>query len=551
MKYAIGVDFGTLSARAIVIDEHGNELAESVMEYPHGVMETQLPGGAQLGVDWALQHPGDYLLCLEHTVLDATKQAGLQGEDIAGIGIDFTSCTVLPVLKDGTPLCMLPEYQNIPHAYPKLWKHHAAQYCADRFNEVASQRGESWLPYYGGKISSEWAIPKALQILSEAPEVYRAMDLFIEGGDWIVWQLCGSPAASACNAGYKAQWRYGEGYPSSEFFKALDPYFEHFADKLLTDIFPLGQRAGFVTEAMARRCGLCTGTAVAVGIIDAHASVPACGIDGPGKMLIAMGTSSCHLLMSREEKGVPGTCGIVRDGILPGLYAYEAGQSCVGDHFSWFIDNCLPQSYAKEAGERGLNPHQLLREKTSAKQPGESGLVALDWWNGARSTLMDFDLSGAMIGMNLSTKPEDIYRALIEATAYGTRNIIEAFTSAGVPVDELYAGGGIARKDPFAMQIYADICNREITIVDSNQSGALGAAILGLAAAGQQEDIYDIVRRVGRTGQTKYIPNPEHVAIYDQLFEQYMLLHDYFGKEHSQLMHLLKSLRHKSQPSLA
>lgn len=545
-RYAIGVDFGTLSARAILIDEKGKQLAEYTMDYPHGVLDSTLPGGKKLGMDWALQVPNDYVAALVETVKQCVEKSGVDKTLVAGIGIDFTSCSVMPVMEDGTPLCNLPQYQNEPHAYPKLWKHHAAQYCADHFNQVATERQEKWLPLYGGRISSEWLIPKAMQIAKEAPGVYRAMDYFIECGDWVIWQMCGAQVRSACNAGYKAQWRDNEGYPSKEFFKALDDSMENFvAEKLSLDIAPVGTRAGCLTGEMAAKMGLTTKTAVAVGIIDAHASVPACGIASEGKMLMAMGTSTCHLLLSREERAVPGVCGVVKGGIVPGLYAYEAGQSCVGDHFSWFIENCVTAEYKNEADKKGTDMFRFLQEKASLKNPGESGLLALDWWNGARSTLMNFDLSGVLIGMTLATKPEDIYRALIEATAYGTRNIIEAFEAGGVEVQALYAGGGIARKDAMTMQIYADVCNREIHIAASEQNAALGAAILGLAAGSAGKSMAELVAHIGNTDSTIYYPIAENAAVYEQLFEEYMTLHDYFGKGGNDVLLRLKQLRTK------
>lgn len=545
-RYSVGVDYGTLSARALVMDvDTGKELASSVFEYPHGVMESSLPDGTPLGRDWALQDPRDYLDALG-TVKDAVAKAGIDPADVIGIGIDFTSCTILPVKADGTPLCFLPEFSSNPHAYVKLWKHHAAQYCADILNKAAKDTGQSWLELYGGKISSEWLIPKAMQIAKEAPEVYAAADKIMEAGDWVVMQLCGKEARSACNAGYKALWQNGN-YPSKEFFKLLDPKLENIAEeKLSYDIRPLGSRAGFITPKAAELTGLLPSTAVAVEIIDAHASVPACKIDGPGKMLMIMGTSTCHMLLSEKKKGIPGTCGIVKDGILPGLYAYEAGQSCVGDHFSWFVDNCVPASYKAEADKRGMNIHKYLREKAQKFRAGESGLLALDWWNGVRSVLMDFDLTGLILGMTLRTKPEEIYRALIEATAYGTRRIIEAFEEGGVPVRELYAAGGIASKDPMTMQIYADICNREIKISGSTQSGALGSAIYGAVASGYERsglcDMGEAARKLGRIADKVYRPNPENVKVYNELYAEYVKLHDYFGRGGNDVMKRLKSI---------
>ncbi|MDF2563767.1 MAG: araB, partial [Massilibacillus sp.] len=403
-----------------------------------------------------------------------------------------TACTVLPVLKDGTPLCFLDKYRSNPHAYIKLWKHHAAQDKANELNRIAEVRGEKWLARYGGKISSEWAIPKLWQILDEAPEVYAEMAYFIEAADWVIWQLCGVQTRNSCTAGYKEIWHKTDGYPSKEFFKALDPRLENVVeDKLNCPITPLGQKAGSITEEAAKLTGLKVGTAVAVGNVDAHVTIPAVKIDSAAKILGIMGTSTCHILLGDQERIVPGMCGVVEDGVLPGFYGYEAGQSCVGDHFAWFVNNCLPESYSEAAKKKGINVQQYLTEKASQLAVGESGLVALDWWNGNRSVLVDVDLTGMILGLTLQSKPEEIYRALIEATAYGTRKIIETFRNSGVPVDEFYASGGISQKNPMAMQIYADICNIPVKIAGSTQGPALGSAIFAAVAAGKAEGGYD------------------------------------------------------------
>lgn len=548
-KYAIGLDYGTLSGRALLVDvKTGEEMATSVLEYPHAVMDEKLPSGKKLGRDWALQHPQDYIDVLTTTIPDVIRQSGVNPEDIIGIGVDFTACTVLPVKNDGTPLCFISEYEDEPHAYVKLWKHHAAQEYATRLNEIAIERGEDWLGYYGNKVSSEWAIPKVWQVLDEAPEIYGAADKFIEAADWITWQMCGKEIRNSCCAGYKGMWNKSNGFPSNDFFKALDPRLENaIDDKFSRDIVPLGTKAGEVTAEFAAMTGLKEGTAVAVPIIDAHVFVPAVGITKPGSMLAIMGTSTCHMLLSDKEIKVPGICGVVADGILPGLYAYEAGQCCVGDHFQWFIDNCLPKSYYDEAQEKGMNIHKLLREKCKAKKPGESGLVALDWWNGNRSVLVDADLSGMLLGMTLQTKAEDIYRALIEATAYGTRIIIDAFKDSGVDVNEFYAAGGISQKDEMAMQIYADVINMPVKIADCAQGGALGSAIYGACAAGSEvggyDSLYDGAAALGKVKDKVYTPVPENVEIYNKLFAEYKILHDYFGRGENDVMKRLKSIK--------
>lgn len=548
-KYTIGVDFGSLSGRAVLVEiASGRELISSIFDYPHKVMDKELPDGTKLGVDWALQHPQDYLDVLSHTIPELLRQTGISPNDIVGIGTDFTACTVLPVKADGTPLCFLDEFRSNPHSYVKLWKHHAAQDKANQLNEIASRRGEEWLERYGGKISSEWEIPKLWQIIDEAPEIYEAMDYFVEAADWIIWQLTGVQTRNSCTAGYKAMWHKKDGYPSKEFFKALDPRLENvIADKLSCPVRPLGEKAGEITAKAAKLTGLKSGTAVAVGNVDAHVTVPAVKIDGSGKLLAIMGTSTCHVLLGDEEKMVPGMCGVVQDGILPGFFGYEAGQSCVGDHFDWFVKKCIPVNFWEEAREKAIDIYQLLTEKAARLSAGESGLLALDWWNGNRSVLVDVDLTGLMIGMTLQTQPEEMYRALIESTAFGTRKIIETFREHGVPVNEFYASGGISQKNPLAMHIYADIINLPIKIAGSTQGPALGSAIFGAVAAGKAvggyDSLVDATKNMGKLRSEVYLPNPKNVAIYNKLYAEYNVLHDYFGRGTNDVMKHLKKIK--------
>lgn len=548
-KYTIGIDFGSLSARALVVDvADGRELASHVCAYPHAVMDERLPSGKKLKPDWALQHPQDYLDCMAGAIRGALQKAGVSAADVIGLGIDFTACTMIATKADGTPLCFLPEFEDNPHAYIKLWKHHAAQDQANRLNAVAQQRGEAFLARYGGKISSEWLFPKIWQTLEEAPEVYDAADRFMETADWIIWQLTGNERRNSCTAGYKAMWHMRDGYPSDAFFKALDPRLEHVVDeKLSRAIYPIGSKAGEVTAQAAERFGLRPGIAVAVANVDAHVSLPAVGVTDAGKLLMIMGTSTCHILVGTQEKLVPGMCGVVQDGVLPGFLGYEAGQSCVGDHFDWFVSNCVPESYELQAREKGVNIHQLLTEKAAQLKAGESGLLALDWWNGNRSVLVDVDLTGMMLGMTLLTRPEEIYRALIEATAFGTRKIIENFIANGVPIDALYACGGIAEKNAMLMQIYADVTGYEIKIARSAQSPALGSAMFGAVVAGSENGGYDTIAQaaaaMGGVKETVYRPNPQEHAVYNQLYAEYERLHDYFGRGENDVMKRLKQLR--------
>ncbi|SHS67409.1 ribulokinase [Mycobacteroides abscessus subsp. abscessus] len=552
-KYSIGVDYGTQSGRAVLVEiGTGKEVATAVKTYTHGVMDEFLPDGlTKLEHDWALQHPTDYLEVLQITIPEVLEKAQVSPEDVVGVGIDFTACTVLPIDEFGSPLCLKSEYRANPHSYVKLWKHHAAQDEANRLNEMAEQRGEAFLTRYGGKISSEWMIPKVWQILNEAPDIYEAADQILEATDWVIYQLTGEINRNSCTAGYKAIWHKQEGYPSKDFFKALDPRLENVVEeKLSTKILPIGAKAGEITEAAAKLTGLKPGTAVAVANVDAHVAVPAVGITEAGKLLMIMGTSTCHILLGEEERMVPGMCGVVEDGVLPGFMGYEAGQSCVGDHFEWFTENCVPESYQVEAKAKGVNIHQLLTEKASQLKVGQSGLLALDWWNGNRSTLVDADLTGVLLGATLLTKPEEIYRALIEATAYGTRMIVETFRENGVPVNEVYAAGGIAEKNSLMMQIYSDVLNMDIKISASSQTPALGSAMFGAVAAGKERGGYDTItdaaKEMGSVKDEFYQPKLENAAVYNVLYSEYARLYDYFGRGENNVMKTLKKLKNTS-----
>ena len=548
-KYTIGIDFGTLSGRAVLVDvANGHVEASAVHAYPHGVMDTALPDGTALPDSWALQHPADYLEVLEETLPQLLCSAGVTPEQIIGIGIDFTSSTVLPVNRSGTPLCFLDAYRQEPHAYVKLWKHHGAQRYALKMEEIARARGEDWLGAYGDKVSSEWSLPKLWQVLEEAPQIYDAMDDWIEAGDWIVWQLCGVRAQSLCGAGYKSFYRKGIGFPSEAYFAALDERLRHVVrDKLSAPILPVCSRAGGLTEEAAARYGLLPGTTVAVSMIDAHACVPAAGITGPGQILAIIGTSACYLALDDRMNAIPGISGAVEDGILPGCWGYEAGQSCVGDHFAWFAEKFVPEAYAKAASTQRISVHEYLSSLAQKQAPGEHGLIALDWWNGNRSILMDSDLSGVIIGMTLHTKPEDVYRALVEATAYGARIILDNFEAHDLQVQSLFVSGGIIQKNPMIAQIYADVLNRPLHLVSAKEGGALGSAIIAAAAAGAAQGGYstvtEAIEAMSAPSETVVLPCQAHVPVYERLFQIYTALHDHFGKHQKELMHTLKSIR--------
>jgi L-ribulokinase len=545
-RYVIGVDFGTLSARALVVRvRDGAEAGTAVAEFPHGVIDRELPGGAELPPDWALQMPADYLEVLRRVVPEALKAAGVSPADVIGIGTDFTACTILPVLADGTPLCELPEYRTRPHAYVKLWKHHAAQPQADRINSTARELGESWLPRYGGRISSEWEFAKGLQLLEEDPEIYHRMDRWAEAADWIIWRLTGSYVRNACTAGYKGIYQDGH-YPGARFLTALNPAFTNFADdKLAGPIGQLGDAAGTLSAEAAAWTGLPEGIAVAVGNVDAHVTAPAAQAVRPGQMLAIMGTSTCHVMNCKMLAEVPGMCGVVDGGIVRGLYGYEAGQSGVGDIFAWFANNLVPSSYAADAQRAGRNLQEHLTVLCRSQPVGAHGLLALDWESGNRSVLVDHTLSGLVLGMTLATRPEEVYRALIEATAFGTRKIVETFDASGVAVTEFIAAGGLLQ-NAFLMQMYADVLRMPIATCASAQAPALGSAIHAAVAAGAYRDVPAAGEAMGSRGARTYLPDKAAADAYDRLYAEYSRLHDYFGRGGNDVMHTLHALRREA-----
>lgn len=544
--FVVGVDFGTLSGRAVVVRvSDGAELGTATHEYPHGVLEDALPDGTPLGPDWALQVPADYVDVLKVAVPAAVREAGIDPSLVIGIGTDFTACTMVPTTADGTPLNEVEGYASDPHAYVKLWKHHAAQPQADRINALAAKRGEAWLARYGGLISSEWEFAKGLQLLEEAPETYAATERWVEAADWIVWQLCGTYVRNACTAGYKGILQDGT-YPTRDFLAELNPDFADFVSaKLEHPIGQLGAVAGRLTEEAAGWTGLPAGIVVAVGNVDAHVTSPAAQSTEPGQMLAIMGTSTCHIMNGEVLREVPGMCGVVDGGVTPELWGYEAGQSGVGDIFNWFVTHGVPAYVSEEAATRGISVHELLTEKASTQAVGEHGLVALDWHSGNRSVLVDHELSGLVLGQTLATRPEDIYRALIEATAFGARTIVDTFDEAGVPVREFVVAGGLL-KNPLVMQIYADVLHMPISVITSAQGPALGSAIHAAVAAGAYPDIHAASAAMGGVERAAHTPDPERAAAYRKLYAEYRTLHDYFGRGTNEVMRRLKAIRREA-----
>lgn len=483
--FAVGIDFGTLSARAVLVNiSTGKEVFTSIYGYQDAVIDRFLPYSDHvLPADYALQNPADYACAVEALLKDVVKNAGVPAENIVSIGIDFTACTVIPVDKNCQPLCMNERYRSDPHSWAKLWKHHAAQPEADLINKTARQRGESFMKYYGGTSSSEWFFAKLIEIYHKSPDIYEATDKFVEAGDWVVWLLTGKLTTSTCMAGFKAFWNAETGYPSEDFFASIDPDLAHIADKAVQDVRTVGARAGGLTPEMAKITGLRAGTSVAVSMIDAHAATPVVGVVEEGSLVMTMGTSLCHILVSKKAAFMKGISGVVKDGVIHGYYGYEAGQVAVGDIYDWFIQTLAPSDCFQEAAELNTSPFQVMDKRALRLAPGGNGLLALDWWNGNRSMLNNANLSGLLVGMTLSTQPEEIYRALIEATAFGTRHIVESIEQQGISIQRIFACGGLSRKSQFVMQVFADVLAREITVTGIAQATAYGAAIYGMVAA--------------------------------------------------------------------
>jgi L-ribulokinase len=528
------VDFGTESGRVLVLDlDTGEELATHVVAYPHGVIDRALVGTDEpLPGDWALQHPADWTEVIEQGIPAALAAAGVDPGRVGGLGVDFTSCTVLPAAGDGRPLCLVPGWESRPHAWPKLWKHHAAQRVADRLNQVAVDRSEPFLARYGGRISSEWYFPKLIEVWEEDRQVYDACDVFLEATDWIVWWLTGRLVRQSTTAGYKAMWSPTDGLPPAAYFEAAYPGFAAPAEKLGTSFVPLGTRAGALRAELAARVGLGDDVAVAVGNVDSFVSVPGAGVERPRTFVMVIGTSICDMVVDAEEVRLPGITGVARDGILPGLYGYEAGQAAVGDMLAWFVRTV-------GAG----TDFAALEGEAAGVGPGASGLVALDWFNGNRTILADADLTGSIVGLTLQSTAAEIYRALLESIAFGNRRIMDNFTAHGLGLDRIVACGGIAERSPLTMQIIADVSGREVDVPASREVPARGAALFGAVAGGAFDDIGAAVQATRPPVARTYVPDPAATAVYDRVYPVFGALHDLLGRSRPELLHELKRIR--------
>jgi L-ribulokinase len=537
-KYTLGLDYGTNSVRSVIVNTaNGREVATAVWNYVHGTQGVILSRDPNL----ARQHPVDYVTGAETTIRRALALAkhsarGFKTEDVIGIGVDTTGSTPLPVDRDGHPLALDRRFAKNPAAMAWLWKDHTGVAEAAEITELARQLRPQYLAKCGGTYSSEWFFSKILHCLRANPEVFDAAHLWVECADWVPAMLTGTEApdkltVGICAAGHKAMYAdiWG-GYPDTEFLGQLSPKLGELRTRLRPQARAIDRAVGGLTQDWAKRTGLPAGIPVAVGAFDAHLGGVGSGI-GPGTLVKIIGTSTCDMMvvpLGEKLADIPGLCGIVPGSILPGYYGLEAGQSAVGDIFNWFVNYIQP--LAKKAGT-----HEALSSAAARIGPGESGLLALDWNNGNRTVLVDQRLTGLLLGQTLYTTPSEIYRALVEATAFGALTIINRFEEYGVKVEQIVNCGGIAEKNPLVMQIYADVTGRPIKISRSAQTCALGAAIAGAVVAGRKAGGHASYAEAQKamTGLKARVfePNSQAHAVYEQLYSLYRKLHDAFGTQ--------------------
>lgn len=534
-KYAIGLDFGTNSCRSLIVNvADGRELATYVYKYPSGEAGIIIdPNNPNL----ARQNPADYLEAIEVTIIKAIQKAiesvpGFSATDVIGIGVDTTGSSPMPVDAEGNPLCFQEKYKNNPAAMVWLWKDHTGHAEALKITETARQTRPQYLAKIGGVYSSEWFWSKLWHLLKEAPEIFNAADSFVEICDWIPAVLIGDIRPhqikrSICAAGHKAlfnaQWG---GLPDVEFLRTLAPELANMRARLYDKAYSSEEKVGNLSDKWAKKLGLSTDVVVTVGAFDAHMGAVGAGV-AVGTLVKILGTSTCDIMIwpnNEKLEDIPGVCGIVDGSVLGGYYGIEAGQSAVGDIFLWFVNNLVPESYGKTADEKFEN----LAQSAAQLKPGENGLLVLDWNNGNRTILVDVRLTGLLMGQTLHTQPHEIYRALIEATAFGALAIIDRIENYGVPVREIVNCGGLATKNPLLMQIYADVTGRPMKISRSEQTPALGAAIFAAVAAGRYVKITDAQQAMTGTDKVFY-PSEHNHEVYQQIYTLYRQMHDAFG----------------------
>ena len=540
--FSIGVDFGTESGRVVLVNVHSGEIgAIEVIPYAHGVIDSvneRIPYALPFGS--AIQDPQDYLEVLVKGIPKALETANIDASQIVGLGFDFTSSTLLPVDKEYTPLCFREEYKTNHHAWVKLWKHRLNVSVKNEMYWLAKKEEARWFRKLGHNISSEWAIPKIYETFLQAPAIFHAAVYFMAAGDWITTILTGKLNRNNCALGFKTFWTEEDGLPFDYFISMNEEFGHSLPDKLAGPIKKIGEMAGKLTNEWAEKLKLPAGLPVAACIIDAHSAILGNGVSKSGTLLMVMGTSTCHLMVHEKEREIAGISGVVKDAIIPGLYAYEAGQPAVGDLFGSFVKQHVPAPYEVEAMEKGLSLFQLLEQKAARQVPGESGLLALDWHNGTRSTLSNPDLSGMIVGLTLHTRPEDIFRAYLEATAYSAKKILSTYLATGMEIHEVVASGGLPQRNRLLLQIYADVFNLPIRVSHSEYAPGIGASILGAVAATSSHGGYDTteaaMKKMVIPSEEIIHPIAENRQTYTLLYTKYKQLYQYFGTENPALM---------------
>lgn len=545
-RILLGLDFSAAELKVVALDiKSGRSIGISSCPYKHGVIENHLPSGEKLPKFFSLQSPEDWLDAMTIAVRKLITETRIPKEEIASIGVSFTSCTTLPVFEDGSPLCLDAQYAGNPHAWPKLWKHYASRGQAKRLTKIAEDRGEPFLENYGGKISSEWLWPKLLETLEEAPELASNMSFYLEGGDWIVWQLTGRQTRNQCAAGYKACYVEGLGYPPGDYLASINLDLADIAERARAiPVLSPGRFVGGLTKEVAGILGLLPGTPVGAAVVDAQGSVAGAGVFLPNILVMTLSTSTSHLVMSKEEKLFQGFSGTVKNGILDGFWGYESVQPATGDIIEWYMQTLAPMPVYERSGDDDVDPWIVLDRYISEVPAGSNGLLSLDWWDGNKSILLNTALTGLIAGFTMRTTPDEIFKCIVEGSAFGAKRIIENYKANGVEIKRIVATGDLPFKSPSIAQVYADIINQEIRMPDSKQSVARGAAIIGGLAVG--------VHNLGYSSREEYFsamippdydnykPNSEHAATYKKLYESYLELHDYFGLQSSLLSKLRK-----------
>ena len=537
-RYSLGLDFGTLSARGILanVDDGSILPYESVFNYPHAII-TQL-GDVSLPSNYAIQHPVDYTDALTFLICDLLSKNNVAKESVIGIGIDFTDCSFLPINEDFIPMCMLDEYKNAPHAYVKIWKHHAKEEYTQKILHCAKEYDETLLEVSGDTLTSEFFIPKLYETFCESRKLYDETYKFVSAGDFVTSLLIGKKLIHSKSFSAKQHYN-GNAYPTTEFFSLIDKDFANaYEEKTVTELSPPFASVGTLCKEWANKVGLCEGIAVSAPIIDAYGAISASGIKEDRAVLV-LGTSAVLEAVTSPKHSIKGLLASSYESIAPKMTTIEAGLAAMGDLFEWFIKNCLPAEYSKKAEELNMTPHQYLRLLSKDQKIGAHGLIALDWWNGCRSMHLNNTSSGMIIGLKLSTKPEDIYRALLESTAFGIRRILDCLAEQGIVFSEIFATGGISLKDPMLMQICADVFNIPIFCLSATQATALGSAIYGAVAAGAYDSIITASEKMASKIATAYYPTKANHKEYEKIYNEYKKIFDYYNQNNDSIMTFL------------